>query len=198
MKNNKAKAYASKVRDIIIKLHDIEIDLEFCLMNIKNYRKILESRKRAKRPINFTYASELNGKIRKFNDEYENYCLRVYIYRETIWNFIASFLDIKDETFFNFLKDSKVRDLKLDKVLASFDERELKGIIEFRNKITHKLPQIDSRESKAFSELIKKFDNDIKIVNKSLLKILKINQKIVLILNNFKEENCKANNYVKK
>lgn len=196
--NNKTKEYANKARDIMLKLHDIETDLELCLMNIKDYKKIIDSRHKAKRPISYDSRHSLYMKIRKFNDEYENYCLRIYIYRETIWHFLADFLDVKNEGFFSFLKDSKIRDLKLDKVLSLFDKNELKEVIGFRNKITHKLPQTDLEKDKGLSDLIKKFDNDVKIVNKSLLKILKINQKIVLILNNFKEETCKVNDSVKK
>ena len=197
-KNNKTKEYADKVREMMIKLHNIEIDLEFCLMNIKDYKKILDSRRKAERPINTNYEYNLIIKIRNFNDDYENYSLRVYIYRETIWNFIANFLNIKNDKFFNFLNDSKIRDLKLDKTLSLFDKNELGNIIRFRNKITHKLPEKGSKRDKAISDLIKRYENDIKIINKSLLDIIKINKNIVMILNNYKEKSCKNDNSVKK
>ena len=85
----------------------------------------------------------------------------------------------------------------MESILSLFDKNELKKVIGLRNKITHKLPQTDLEKDKGLNDLIKKFDDDVKIVNKSLLKILKINQKIVLILNNFKEGSCKINNSVK-
>lgn len=191
IKNNKSKAYATKVKDMITKLHNLEMNLEFCLLNIRDYKKILDKRYKSERPVSLAYINDLNRKTREFHDEYENYCLRVFIYRETIWHFVAAFLDVKnDNFFFSFLKDSKIRELKLDKILYLFDEGELKKIIALRNKITHKIPEINQSKKRALDDLIKRFEQNVKLVNKTLSDMIKINKKIVVVLNDFKKDKC--------
>ena len=188
-RGNKSKEFAQKTEDVIKKLHDIELDLEFHLMNIKNSKKILFSKKRVDRPMNLRYLYNLNKEIEELDHEYENYCLRVYIYRETIWKFMANFLDIKERYFSGFLEDSKTRKMGLDRILAPFgDNGDLKDIILYRNRITHKFEEKNLQEKK-MEELFKKLDNDTKRVNRSLNKIIKIHKNVAEKIIAYKREN---------
>lgn len=187
---NKSKEFAKKARKEIGKLHDIELGIEFILMNIKNSKSILFSKKRSNRPMNKIAVNKFIVDIDTFEYEYENYCFRVYIYRETIWQFIAQFLDIKNNNFFNFLKDSKIRDIGLDKILYRFEKtKDLKDVISSRNRTIHKLT--DSIEEKKLDDLLKKFDLDKKLVNRSLDKIIKINKDITEKINEYKKNKLK-------
>lgn len=180
-KNNQAKAYALKTRDVLEKLHDIELDLEFHLSNIRNAKSILFSKRRAtSRPTNLRYLRNLTAEVEKFDNEYQNYCLWVYVYRETIWHFIAEFLDIKYGKFFDFVKDSKIRDTGISGVLESFDKKAspLKDVIDARHRLTHKLSTEKNVREKAIDDIIKRFSLDLRRVNRSLDKIIEIHQRV--------------------
>lgn len=185
-KNNQAKAFALKTGGVLEKLHDIELDLEFHLSNIRNAKSILFSKRRAKsRPANLRYLRNLTAEVEKFDYEYENYCLRAYVYRETIWHFVAEFLNIKYGKFFDFLKDSKIRDTGISGVLESFDKKDspLKEVIDARHRLTHKLSGEKNVREKTIDDIIKRFSLDLRRVNKSLDKIIEVHKKIAERIN---------------
>lgn len=195
VKGNKTNEYLLKNREILMKLHDLELDLEMLLGSIKNRKEILfsEKRRKIKRPTNLGLVSDLKKEISFFSYEYENYCLRVYIYRETIVNFISAFFGIeKNKKIYYLMDDTLIKELKIDKPLKFFIVKGvLKDIIEYRNKLTHKAEIKKGNEGKEIGRIIKDYEEKVKLVNSSLTRIKKINDDIAKKICVYKE--CEKN-----
>ncbi len=180
-KGNLSKEYNKKQANILLQLHDLELELIFSELKIKNIFSVLFGKKRKNRPMNMFYIQELNEDISRFNTGYENYCLRLFIYREIISSFVARFLKIQQTNFWEIIKDSKISELRIDKCLEKFDKGILKELIGYRHKITHKI-EFSSEKQKKNSDKKEQLLEDLKTKNqkikKSLNEILKIKKKI--------------------
>lgn len=180
-KGNQAREYNKKQANLLLQLHDLELELIFSELRIKNIFSVLFSKNRKSRPMNMFYIQELNKEVSKFNTGYENYCLRLFIYREIISSFIVKLLKIKHTKFWEIIKDSKIVELKIDGCLKKFDSGILKELIAYRNKITHKIEfstdkqkSTEDKKTLLLRDLNKKNQN----IKKSLNEILKVKKKI--------------------
>jgi hypothetical protein len=177
-KGNNSKAYNKKQSIILRQLHDLELELIFSELKIQNIFKVIFDKKRQdSRPLNTSYLTDLNREILKFNTSYENYCLRVFIYREIISSFISCFLKLEVDKYWDVMKDSKIRDYKIYPVMNRFDSGNLKEMISYRNKLTHKIEFSDEKKNKEEDkkmELLKDLKSKNFKIKKSLNDILKI------------------------
>lgn len=180
-KGNNSKDYNKKQSNILKQLHDLELELIFSELKIKNLFSVLFNKKRNDRPTNMFYLYELNKEINNFNTSYENYCLRVFIYREIISSFISCFLKLEVDKYWDVKKDSRVRDLKINSIMNRFDTGDLKEMINFRNKLTHKIEFSNEKRKKDEDKkdfLLKDLKNKNSKIKKSLNNILKIKRDI--------------------
>lgn len=178
---NLAREYNKKQANILWQLHDLELELVFAELRIRNIFIVIFSKQRKNRPLNMFYIQELNRAISCFNNDYENYCLRLFIYREIIGSFVANFLKLKQEKFWDILDDSKIIELKIDSTLRKFDSGVLKELISYRHKITHKI-QFSNEKGRNNGNKKEMLLSDIRKKNKdtkcSLNEILKVKKNV--------------------
>lgn len=186
-KGNKSKSYSNKIVVDLVKLHDLEIKMNILSENNLTYKKIFDKRSKQKRPISFSSRRSLFENIENFDLEYEVFSMRLYNYRETLRNFISEFLDIKAFNIKDFLEDSKIRELQLNKDFEKFNKGDIKDLINFRKDITHKHIDLE----KPISNLKEKLDiqkNRSNKVTSCVVSLLKIQDSISKKLSNIKNK----------
>ncbi|MFA5047849.1 MAG: hypothetical protein WC516_02280 [Patescibacteria group bacterium] len=173
-KGNKSRLYAKKINDDISKLHDSEMNLIILNESIKSYKKIFDKRAKQKRPTSFisriTYLKEIDS----FDVEYENFCMRLYNFRETLRNFISEFLGIKAYGYNNFKDDSKIRELGVDKIFRKFEKNNIGQVLNDRKNITHRITKDFEDENKKITSKLSQQKENLDNVTKSVIGILKI------------------------
>lgn len=92
------------------------------------------------------FPQDLYDSVEAFVYHYENYCHRLFTFREKCLQFINAALKIgyveRDATIKNLLINPTVKSLKLDKCISRFDTRSkeaLGRIVKDRHALTHKL-----------------------------------------------------------
>ena len=174
-KGNKSRLYAKKVNDDIVKLHDLEMNLIILYESIRSYKRILDKRARQKRPTSFITRMTYLKEIDSFDVEYENFCMRLYNFRETLRNFISEFLSVKAYGYQNFLDDSKIRELRIDCIFKKFGKNNLGKILGDRKNITHRITKgFESEDNKKISVKLEQQKGNLNYVTKSVMEILKI------------------------
>lgn len=176
-RGNHAFDHGKKQSNILRQLHDLELELIFSELKIKNIFDVLFGKTRKERPTNMLYIHDLNREISEFNTKYDNYCLRIFIYREIISTFTSEFLKLEVDKYWDVMRDSKVVSLKISNLLKKFDSGVLKDVISYRNKLTHKIEFSTEKQKKEQSKkevLLKELAQKNQNVKKSLNEILKI------------------------
>jgi len=194
-RNTKAKDYRNELARMMNNLRytneKIQYSAQLCVFTIKCI-----TRKRGFKPS----LPESFRLVEEFVYHYENFCFRLFVFREKVLKFINAVLPVgfekdRDVKIQFMLVNPVVKQAKLVSLIREFDnKKDLGKVIEDRHSLTHKLyygktfdhylrpKNIESKKVKDFKQWCKdwerKISNRAKLTEKSIYVISKMNHDI--------------------